>query len=158
MAKPMRRFHMKRSLFKKHQLWYVAGFLIINLAACIIIGNHAYRQIQADMNAHALQSQEEVQSVMDDYRHSFQLFTTMLEREVEAEPKPAVIWKYLKKLDKQLQAIEGDTFDGLYMYYRNSYGIRPLSNMKKADMMPQHVRGTAMQWMRRVKSCSLRRI
>ena len=109
------------SLFKKHQLWYVAGFLIINLAACIIIGNHAYRQIQADMNAHALQSQEEVQSVMDDYRHSFQLFTTMLEREVEAEPKPAVIWKYLKKLDKQLQAIEGDTFDGLYMYYRNSY-------------------------------------
>ena len=54
MAKPMRRFHMKRSLFKKHQLWYVAGFLIINLAACIIIGNHAYRQIQADMNAHAL--------------------------------------------------------------------------------------------------------
>lgn len=119
MAKPMRRFHMKRSLFKKHQLWYVAGFLIINLAACIIIGNHAYRQIQADMNAHALQSQEEVQSVMDDYRHSFQLFTTMLEREVEAEPKPAVIWKYLKKLDKQLQAIEGDTFDGLY--YRNSY-------------------------------------
>ena len=121
MAKPMRRFHMKRSLFKKHQLWYVAGFLIINLAACIIIGNHAYRQIQADMNAHALQSQEEVQSVMDDYRHSFQLFTTMLEREVEAEPKPAVIWKYLKKLDKQLQAIEGDTFDGLYMYYRNSY-------------------------------------
>lgn len=34
---------MKRSLFKKHQLWYVAGFLIINLAACIIIGNHAYR-------------------------------------------------------------------------------------------------------------------
>lgn len=112
---------MKRSLFKKHQLWYVAGFLIINLAACIIIGNHAYRQIQADMNAHALQSQEEVQSVMDDYRHSFQLFTTMLEREVEAEPKPAVIWKYLKKLDKQLQAIEGDTFDGLYMYYRNSY-------------------------------------
>ena len=112
---------MKRSLFKKHQLWYVAGFLIINLAACIIIGNHAYRQIQADMNAHALQSQEEVQSVMDDYRHSFQLFTTMLEREVEAEPKQAVIWKYLKKLDKQLQAIEGDTFDGLYMYYRNSY-------------------------------------
>ena len=65
MAKPMRRFHMKRSLFKKHQLWYVAGFLIINLAACIIIGNHAYRQIQADMNAHALQSQEEVQSVME---------------------------------------------------------------------------------------------
>ena len=155
MAKPMRRFHMKRSLFKKHQLWYVAGFLIINLAACIIIGNHAYRQIQADMNAHALQSQEEVQSVMDDYRHSFQLFTTMLEREVEAEPKPAVIWKYLKKLDKQLQAIEGDTFDGLYIY---TAGIRPLSNMKKADMMPQHVRGTAMQWMRRVKSCSLRRI
>ena len=121
MAKPMRRFHMKRSLFKNHQLWCVAGVLIINLAACIIIGNHAYRQIQADMNAHALQSQEEVQSVMDDYRHSFQLFTTMLEREVEAEPKPAVIWKYLKKLDKQLQAIEGDTFDGLYMYYRNSY-------------------------------------
>lgn len=46
MVKPMRRFHMKRSLFKKHQLWYVAGFLIINFAACIIIGNHAYRQIK----------------------------------------------------------------------------------------------------------------
>ena len=112
---------MKRSLFKKHQLWYVAGFLIINLAACIMMGSYPCRQIQADMNAHALQSQEEVQSVMDDYRHSFQLFTTRLEREVEAEPKPAVIWKYLKKLDKQLQAIEGDTFDGLYMYYRNAY-------------------------------------
>lgn len=113
------------------------------------------------MNAHALQSQEEVQSVMDDYRHSFQLFTTMLEREVEAEPKPAVIWKYLKKLDKQLQAIEGDTFDGLYMYYRNSYLYSwdtPYEQYEKADMMPQHVRGTAMQWMRRVKSCSLRRI
>ena len=113
MVKPMRRFHMKRSLFKKHQLWYVAGFLIINLAACIIIGNHAYRQIQADMNAHALQSQEEV-------------------------PLTACI-----------------CIIGTPIY---TAGIRPMSNMKKADMMPQHVRGTAMQWMRRVKSCSLRRI
>lgn len=112
---------MKRSKLKKHHVWYIGSFLICNLIGGIFIGNHAYQQIQNDVKQHGLRAQQEVQNVMDDYLHSFQLFTTMLSREITVEPNTDDIWKYLKKLDKQLLDTEGDTFDGLYMYYQNAY-------------------------------------
>lgn len=112
---------MKRNKLKKHHVWYVGGFLICNLIACVLIGQIEYRNIQKHLQEHGVQSQKEVQSVMDDYMHSFRLFANMLTREIEVEPEPAAIWKYLKNIDQQLLDIEGTTYDGLYMYYQGAY-------------------------------------
>ena len=42
-------------------------------------------------------------------------------REIEEHPDPDEIWDYLKKIDSRMFEIEGDTFDGLYMYYKGRY-------------------------------------
>ena len=45
----------------------------------------------------------------------------MMAGEIENKPDPDDIWNYLKGIDPKLMAIEGDTFDGLYMYYKGGY-------------------------------------
>lgn len=112
---------MKQRKLKKHHIWYIGGFLLCNLIACFLIGQIEYRKIQENLKEHGVQSQTEVQAVMDDYKHSFQLFANMLTREIEVEPDPSAIWKYLKTLDAPLLDIEGTTYDGLYMYYQGAY-------------------------------------
>lgn len=139
---------MKRSKLKKHHVWYIGSFLICNLIGGIFIGNHAYQQIQNDVKQHGLRAQQEVQNVMDDYLHSFQLFTTMLSREITVEPNTDDISNYLKKLDKQLLDIEGDTMTVCICTIKMpiyTAGIHLMSNMKKAGMMLQLDRGIAMR-------------
>ena len=45
----------------------------------------------------------------------------MMAREIENNPNPDDIWDYLKSIDSPMLEIEGDTFDGLYMYYQGRY-------------------------------------
>ena len=58
---------------------------------------------------------------MDNYSHSFQLFAYMMTNEIKNHPDPDDIWNYLKSIDHPMLEIEGDTFDGLYMYYKGRY-------------------------------------
>ena len=58
---------------------------------------------------------------MEDYLHSFRLFVHEMSGQIEAHPDPDYIWDYLKRIDPEFGAIEGKTFDGLYMYYQGSY-------------------------------------
>jgi diguanylate cyclase (GGDEF)-like protein len=57
---------------------------------------------------------------MQNYTHSFQLFARMMARETEIS-QPDQVWDTLKSLDPVLQRIEGDTYDGLYMYFKGRY-------------------------------------
>lgn len=112
---------MKGSKQKRRYFAYIGIFFICNLIAITIIAQKEYHQIHRELEEHGAKADVEVQTVMKEYLHSFQLFATMLNREIEVEPHPDQIWTYLKQIDKQMLEIEGATFDGLYMYYQGRY-------------------------------------
>lgn len=108
---------------KKHGYgrWYVVAFLVVNIAAILLIGRKESSYVQDSFSSHAEQSSAKMEEVMDNYIHSFQLFSNMMAREIENNPNPDDIWDYLKGIDSTMLEIEGDTFDGLYMYYQGRY-------------------------------------
>lgn len=102
-------------------LWYAAVFLVINLTAILIIYKKETSHINRSLSTHAALSMSKTEDVMADYTHSFQLFSHMMSEEIRNNPDPDDIWDYLKRIDSKMLDIEGDTFDGLYMYYKGRY-------------------------------------
>ena len=111
---------------QKNKKWYrrfcfTAFFLLINVLAVLVLGKREALSVDAGMSEHAEASMEGVEDVMGNYIHSFRLFAHMMAREIEEHPDPDAIWDYLKEMDSRMLEIEGDTFDGLYMYYKGRY-------------------------------------
>lgn len=108
---------------KKHKntKWYILVFVVVNLITVMVLIYYENRYVEQSLKKHAKQYEQEVGLVMENYTHSFELFSHMLSREIENHPSPDDIWTYLKSIDKTMLAIEGDTFDGLYMYYQGRY-------------------------------------
>lgn len=100
---------------------FAAVFLAVNILAILLIAGREKDYVQKSFLDHGADCQENVSEVMDNYRHSFKLFAQMMAGEIENKPDPDDIWNYLKGIDPKLMAIEGDTFDGLYMYYKGRY-------------------------------------
>ena len=98
-----------------------AIFLIVNLIAVLLLVERENYFINSSLSAHAQNYKNKTEEVMQNYTHSFRLFANILSREIENNPEPDDIWDSLKELDSQMFAIEGDTFDGLYMYYKERY-------------------------------------
>ena len=64
----------------------------------------------------------------------------LLQQTLDAHPDPDVIWADLKTLDRKLAAIEGDTFDGVYMVYQDRYLYSwdtPYSQYESTGYRPQ---------------------
>lgn len=101
--------------------WYIAIFIIVNLVAIFIIGKKEMSYIDNRLSELSRSTQDNTQAVMQNYIHSFRLFSQMMSHEIEANPNPDDIWNYLKGIDSTMLDIEGDTFDGLYMYYQGRY-------------------------------------
>ena len=100
------------------RFYYTIFFLLVNVLAVLILGKREAGFVDAAMTGHAEASMDGVEDVMGNYIHSFQLFAHIMAREIEEHPDPDEIWDYLKKIDSRMLEIEGDTFDGLYMYYK----------------------------------------
>ena len=98
-----------------------ALILMVNLLAISAVGVREVFAVRRDLTAHGEQAVEKVQDVMEDYLHSFRLFVHEMSGQIEAHPDPDYIWDYLKRIDPEFGAIEGKTFDGLYMYYQGRY-------------------------------------
>lgn len=99
----------------------VAAFLIVNIIAAVFIVRREVHYVDRSLFAHGDKAREQVEDVLDNYRHSFALFAQMMSREIERNPDPDDIWDYLKSIDSTMLEIEGETFDGLYMYYKGRY-------------------------------------
>ena len=103
----------------------IAGFaaviLAVNLIAVFLISVREASEIDRRMKEQAGRTEEMFQEVMDNYRHSFRLFVQLMENQIKNNPEPDDIWEFLKEKDSSLLEIEGDTFDGLYMYYKGRY-------------------------------------
>lgn len=103
------------------RLWYVMAVILVNLAAIFLIAKRERIYVNDRLATRSEEAMAGVESVMEDYVHSFRLFSHMMSEEIEEHPDPDEIWNYLKKIDAKMLAIEGDTFDGLYMYYKGRY-------------------------------------
>lgn len=110
---------MKDKIKKSWQ--YISIFLICNLFAVWIIGTKESSYIDQSLTTHVSRSNSKLEDVMKNYTHSFRLFSYMMTNEIKNHPEPDDIWKYLKSIDAPMLDIEGDTFDGLYMYYKGRY-------------------------------------
>lgn len=100
---------------------FAAAFLLINMLAIFAISKRETSAIQNILGEQANEVQEQFDRVMDNYTGSFQLFVHMMSQQIENTPAPADIGTYLKGINTSLLEIEGETFDGLYMYYKGEY-------------------------------------
>ena len=112
---------MSQNSKHKKSHWYFTAFITVNLIAILVFGRKELNFVNKSLNSHARHSIEQTEDVMQNYIHSFQLFSRMMAREIEVHPDPDAIWDFLKQIDSQMLKIEGDTFDGLYMYYNGRY-------------------------------------
>ena len=110
---------MKKKIKKSWQ--FISIFLLCNLFAIWIISSKESSYINESMTTHVSHSNSKLEDVMDNYSHSFQLFAYMMTNEIKNHPDPDDFWNYLKSIDHPMLEIEGDTFDGLYMYYKGRY-------------------------------------
>lgn len=106
---------------RSRKLCFLAVFLMINLIAVYIISAKQSAQIDRCIYERMDNTGEMFQKVMDNYEHSFRLFVEMMQSEINHNEDPDHIWNFLKDIDADLLEIEGETFDGLYMYYKGRY-------------------------------------
>lgn len=106
---------------KRRLNWYIIVFIVINIMGLFFIGQRENVYVNKNLKEHSQDYQNKVKTVMDNYKHSFQLFSQILTDEIKNHPEPDQIWDYLKTIDRKLYNIEGETFDGLYMYYQGHY-------------------------------------
>lgn len=100
---------------------FAAVAVAVNVAA--IAGVLSLESVTVDdvLAAESRTVEERFDSVIDGYEHSFLLFSRMLSREIERNPDPDSVERFLKQIDAPLLDIEGDEFDGLYAYYAGRY-------------------------------------
>lgn len=110
-----------KKLGKNRTYLFLLTFLLVNLLTASVLFIHEKAVIHSDLSSHTLSTLNKFNSIMMNYKRSFQLFAEMMSQEIERHPEPESMWDYLKDIDVRLQEIEGDTFDGLYMYYQQQY-------------------------------------
>lgn len=96
-------------------------FLTVNFVSIAFLCKREEIAINRALQTNTEETQTQFEEIMLNYERSFQLFAQMMTREIENNPDPDAIWDYLKEIDKPLLEIEGETFDGLYMYYKDRY-------------------------------------
>lgn len=106
---------------RKKSIIILVLFIIVNVLAVLLISRREAVSIENSLSGHAEKTKEQFGDVMENYERSFQLFVQMMTREIENNPNPDDILAYLKRIDSKLLEIEGETFDGLYMYYQGRY-------------------------------------
>lgn len=106
---------------RRKALIIAAVCLAANLAAVIGLGFRERSYLDETMSSYVQDSRLKFNRVMDNYKRSFQVFEQMITREIERNPEPDDVLSYLKSIDSRLAEIEGETFDGLYLYYRGRY-------------------------------------
>lgn len=100
---------------------FAAVFLAVNILAVLFIGMREKEDIHRCMEERADETGIMFEEVMDNYIHSFRLFVELMKNEIRNNPEPDAVRDFLQSIDSTLLDIEGETFDGLYMYYKERY-------------------------------------
>ena len=110
----------------KQPLWrrkivFVVVFLVVNLISIAFLTVREKAAVNQKLFDQAAETEAQFGEIMETYERSFQLFAHMMAREIEHEPDPDSVRTYLKGMDASLLNIVGETYDGLYMYYKGQY-------------------------------------
>lgn len=101
--------------------YFAAVFLVVNVLAVLFVGMREKEDIHRRMKERADETGVMFEEVTDNYVHSFRLFAELMKNEIRNNPEPDEIRDFLQGIDPVLLDIEGETFDGLYMYYKDRY-------------------------------------
>lgn len=110
-----------KKLGQHKTIFFLLVFLLVNFFTVFFLYHKESMVIQSSISQHALNTQDKFEDIMANYERSFQLYAEMMSHEIKQYPDPDMIWDYLKSIDTRLQEIEGETYDGLYMYYQQRY-------------------------------------
>ena len=99
----------------------VAVILIALVLSLIISTPLALRMATKKLNDNSLELMDEVHNVVDSYEHAFLLLEQLILQELRLTSEPDEIESYLKSMDKRLLSIEGEDYDGIYLYYKDRY-------------------------------------
>lgn len=100
---------------------FCGGFLVVNLISIAFLAVREKAAVNQKLFDQAAETEAQFGGIMETYERSFQLFAHMMAREIEHEPDPDSVRTYLKGMDASLFNIVGETYDGLYMYYKGQY-------------------------------------
>lgn len=106
---------------RKRRTAYALVALLVNVVAFTAVYFVEARAIDETLASETRDIASRFDGVMDDYEHSFLLFSHMMGDRIAQDPNPDRVEQFLKEANDPLDAIEGDTFDGLYMYYEGRY-------------------------------------
>lgn len=106
---------------RKRRTAYALAALLVNVVAFTAVYFVEARAIDETLASETRDIASRFDGVMDDYEHSFLLFSHMMGDRIAQDPNPDHVEQFLKEANDPLDAIEGDTFDGLYMYYEGRY-------------------------------------
>lgn len=114
---------MKKGRKRDHKktLLFVVIFVAVNLVTAAVLSAREISETDRNLTEHVQNTQGLFEDILAEYKRSFRLFSQMLSDEIKNHPEPDDIWNYLKSIDKPLLEIEGETFDGLYLYYQGRY-------------------------------------
>lgn len=105
-------------LLKQHGMQVFSILCALSLAASLSIN---YWSIQANLYKTCANVADDFASIMTAYKHSFGLMEKYLQLEIATAKDTDEIEAFLKAQDTELLAIEGDEYDGVYMYYQGKY-------------------------------------
>lgn len=100
---------------------FAAIAIVVNIVAVFAIGAFEAEAVRDQLAAEVADVEQQFDEVMDGYEHSFNLFTLMVENEIGNDPDPDSVEAFLKDADKALLEAEGESYDGLYLYYKDRY-------------------------------------
>ena len=100
---------------------FAAIAIVVNIVAVFAIGAFEAEAVRDQLAAEVADVEQRFDEVMDGYEHSFNLFTLMVENEIGNDPDPDSVEAFLKDADKALLEAEGESYDGLYLYYKDRY-------------------------------------
>ena len=79
---------MQKWADRKKTFVFVAIFLVVNVVGIFFISIHESNVIDKCLTEEASDTRHDFNDVLKDYKHSFQIFSEMLSREIENNPDP----------------------------------------------------------------------
>ncbi len=110
---------------EKPKILHKEKLIIIIVVSCVLAFIGAWlitlQNLSKTLSSESYSTVDHFTSIMDDYEHSFLLYEKYLQLEISKASSGEEIAAFLKSNDKNLQSIEGDDYDGVYMYYKGQY-------------------------------------
>lgn len=104
-----------------HQFNEKKAFLVVCLIALIASSLISFFSIQETLHTTCAGVAEDFNSIMTSYEHSFGLLEKFLQLEIATAKDADAIEAFLKEQDASLLAIEGNEYDGVYLYHQGRY-------------------------------------